>query len=345
MSANIALIDRHFGQRVARALGPATGPDAQRLAASAWCMSCSPAFSSPRRFSCFASASSTCSARAASSRSRLGFSRIVVPANFLPLGVRHVAAGPSARSRRCATRHVCHPGGALVTALLDPLLIFGLHLGVKARFRPSCRGSSSWRSGHGARSVTRVSSVVRSGAPSSSRISRRCGRSPQRRSPTSPRPSPTSTPGASLPASAGDRRRARHHRPRHAVAFGVLFAMTGSVGPIIGQNFAGLYPRIRRAMTDCFRGGDRLCPLGLARSMADERAHRRHFPPPGGRATSSPSIAASAARPWLFLAGLFVANAAFNNLRYPGFATLFNWGRATSARSVRHATALMKWGR
>ena len=32
---------------------------------------------------------------------------------------------------------------------------------------------------------------------------------------------------------------------------------------------------------------------------------------------------------WLFLGGIFVANAAFNNLGFPLLSTLFNWGRAT----------------
>ena len=32
---------------------------------------------------------------------------------------------------------------------------------------------------------------------------------------------------------------------------------------------------------------------------------------------------------WFFLGGIFVANAAFNNLGAAYFSTLFNWGRAT----------------
>ena len=37
------------------------------------------------------------------------------------------------------------------------------------------------------------------------------------------------------------------------VAFGVIFALTGSIGPIIGQNYgARLMPRVRRALTNSF---------------------------------------------------------------------------------------------
>ena len=32
---------------------------------------------------------------------------------------------------------------------------------------------------------------------------------------------------------------------------------------------------------------------------------------------------------WLFLGSLFVANTAFNNLGFPIYSTVFNWGRAT----------------
>ena len=37
------------------------------------------------------------------------------------------------------------------------------------------------------------------------------------------------------------------------LAFGVIFALTGSIGPIIGQNYgARLMPRVRRAISDSF---------------------------------------------------------------------------------------------
>ena len=37
------------------------------------------------------------------------------------------------------------------------------------------------------------------------------------------------------------------------VAFGVIFALTGSIGPIIGQNYgARLMGRVKRALTDSF---------------------------------------------------------------------------------------------
>jgi putative MATE family efflux protein len=54
------------------------------------------------------------------------------------------------------------------------------------------------------------------------------------------------------------------------VAFGVIFALTGSIGPIIGQNFgAGKLDRVRRALTDSF-----LLSLGYVLVAWGSRARR-----------------------------------------------------------------------
>jgi putative MATE family efflux protein len=129
------------------------------------------------------------------------------------------------------------------------------------------------------------------------------------------------------------------------VAFGVLFALTGSIGPIIGQNFgAGLFPRIRRAMLDCFAvaaayvfamwfvlwlTGPHIADLFQAKGATRDLV--LFFCNVGSAA-------------WLFLAGLFVANTAFNNLRYPVLATLFNWGRATLGTIPFVTYGAMHWG-
>jgi putative MATE family efflux protein len=114
------------------------------------------------------------------------------------------------------------------------------------------------------------------------------------------------------------------------VAFGVLFALSGSVGPIMGQNLgAGLYDRVRRVLLDCFMltivyvaaiwvtlwlGG----PLVVALFGAKGEAARIVL-----------FFCGWGVAIWFFLGGLFIANAAFNNLGYPLLSTLFNWGRAT----------------
>ena len=115
------------------------------------------------------------------------------------------------------------------------------------------------------------------------------------------------------------------------LAFGVIFALTGSIGPIIGQNFgARLMPRVRRALTDSF-----ILAVGYAlvawAALALARAARR-------RAVSRRAATARdscmlfcryGAMAWVFITCLFVANTAFNNLGFALMAMLFNWGRAT----------------
>jgi putative MATE family efflux protein len=114
------------------------------------------------------------------------------------------------------------------------------------------------------------------------------------------------------------------------VAFGVLFALSGSVGPIMGQCFgAGLMDRVRRVFTECLAVAIvyvvlvsgvlwLAAPLivALFGATGETAALLRFFCTFGGGL-------------WLFLGGIFVANAAYNNLGAPFMSALFNWGRAT----------------
>jgi putative MATE family efflux protein len=114
------------------------------------------------------------------------------------------------------------------------------------------------------------------------------------------------------------------------VAFGVLFALSGSVGPILGQNLgARQLHRVKQVLTDSFIistayvvGVSAL--LYLARPLVVEL-----FNATGETASLVKFFCAYAGALWLFLGPIFVANAAFNNLGYPLLSTLFNWGRAT----------------
>jgi putative MATE family efflux protein len=114
------------------------------------------------------------------------------------------------------------------------------------------------------------------------------------------------------------------------LAFGVVFALTGSIGPIVGQNFgAKKMDRVRRAITDSL-----LLAVGYAlvawaslalaapRIVAVFDAH-------AGSADFVAFFCRFGAAAWLFLTCLFVANTVFNNLGFPVLAMIFNWGRAT----------------
>ncbi|MBX3569925.1 MAG: MATE family efflux transporter [Rhizobiaceae bacterium] len=114
------------------------------------------------------------------------------------------------------------------------------------------------------------------------------------------------------------------------VAFGVIFALSGAVGPILGQNFgARRFDRLTSTMRDSLLVtviyvsavwlllaifASPIAALfgaqGLARDMIIFFCH-------------------FAAGSFLFNGAIFVASAAFNNLGFPTYSTAFNWGRST----------------
>ena len=114
------------------------------------------------------------------------------------------------------------------------------------------------------------------------------------------------------------------------VAFAAIFALTGAVGPILGQNLgAGRFDRVKETLTRCFLVTTlyalaiwlilALCwpeIVALFRLSADAADYVAFFCTVGVSA-------------WLFTSLLFVANAAFNNLGFSVLSMAFNWGRAT----------------
>jgi putative MATE family efflux protein len=114
------------------------------------------------------------------------------------------------------------------------------------------------------------------------------------------------------------------------VAFGAIFALSGSVGPIVGQNVgAGRYDRVRATIKDSLR-----LTLVYVLVVWALLALFRHeiaglFGATGEAHALIVFFCLFAAGSFLFNGALFVANAAFNNLGYAAYSTLFNWGRAT----------------
>ena len=114
------------------------------------------------------------------------------------------------------------------------------------------------------------------------------------------------------------------------VAFGLLFAMSGAIGPIIGQNYgAQRMGRVMSTVRDSLKvtlvyvllmwavlaiGSDLIADLFRAKQQA--HALIVYF---------CTFVAGS----FLFNGALFVANAAFNNLGYAFYSTALNWGRST----------------
>jgi putative MATE family efflux protein len=114
------------------------------------------------------------------------------------------------------------------------------------------------------------------------------------------------------------------------IAFGALFALSGAVGPILAQNWgAGLFPRMRSVMKDSFIFSAiyvllSWCLLVLCRNWIVDI-----FALTGQAADGVIFFCWISGPMWFFVGLLFTANAAFNNLGFPFYSTAFNWGRAT----------------
>jgi putative MATE family efflux protein len=114
------------------------------------------------------------------------------------------------------------------------------------------------------------------------------------------------------------------------LAFGAVFALTGSIGPIIGQNFgAKRLDRVRQTVADALTLSLGYAFLAWAVLAIAAPTIASIFDASGDARTLVVFYCRFGAAAWLFLTCLFVANTVFNNLGYPLLATLFNWGRAT----------------
>jgi putative MATE family efflux protein len=114
------------------------------------------------------------------------------------------------------------------------------------------------------------------------------------------------------------------------VAFGVLFALSGAVGPILGQNWgAGRFDRMRRGLTDSAVFAIGCVIVAWAALVLLRGQIVSAFGATGLTAELVEFFCLIAGPMWIFVGLLFVANAAFNNLGMPILSTLFSWGRAT----------------
>jgi putative MATE family efflux protein len=114
------------------------------------------------------------------------------------------------------------------------------------------------------------------------------------------------------------------------VAFGVIFALSGAIGPIIGQNFgAGRMDRVRRAFLDglIFTALVILVVSGLLFALRAPIADA--FQAEGLTRDLVYLFCGPLALLWFFNGVIFVGNAVCNNLGRPFWSTMVNWGRHT----------------
>ncbi|WP_136439650.1 MATE family efflux transporter [Pacificoceanicola onchidii] len=114
------------------------------------------------------------------------------------------------------------------------------------------------------------------------------------------------------------------------IAFALIFAMSGAIGPIIGQNFgAGQHDRVRSAfrraieLTVVFVVPVVLLLFLLRGPIADL------FNAQGTARDLIYLFCGPLSLAWIFNGIIFIANASYNNLGHPFYSTWINWGRNT----------------
>jgi putative MATE family efflux protein len=114
------------------------------------------------------------------------------------------------------------------------------------------------------------------------------------------------------------------------VAFGAIYSLSGSIGPIVGQNYgAGAHARMREAFTLSLWVTAGFASVAwtilalLAQPLADV------FLATGDAERLIVLFCRWLAPLFAFLGALFVSNAVFNTLRRAHVSTMLNWGRAT----------------
>jgi Na+-driven multidrug efflux pump len=114
------------------------------------------------------------------------------------------------------------------------------------------------------------------------------------------------------------------------VAFGLVYALSGAVGPILAQNMgAGRLDRVRATLRHSLYVVVVAVLLAWALLAALRPLVITAFSASGVTAELIGLFCTWFASAFLFTGSLFVANAAFNNLGFPLLSTGFNWGRAT----------------
>ncbi|MGD0109001.1 MAG: MATE family efflux transporter [Rhodopila sp.] len=114
------------------------------------------------------------------------------------------------------------------------------------------------------------------------------------------------------------------------VAFGLVYALSGAIGPIVAQNLgAGRPDRIRETLRDALAFVLVAVVVAWIALALAQNGIVVAFSAHGVTADLVRLFCSLLAGSFLFTGALYVANAAFNNLGFPLLSTVFNWGRAT----------------
>ncbi|WP_425101030.1 MATE family efflux transporter [Tropicibacter sp. S64] len=129
------------------------------------------------------------------------------------------------------------------------------------------------------------------------------------------------------------------------IAFALIFAMSGAIGPIIGQNFgAGHHDRVREAFLHAIG----LCVAYVVPVVLLLYLLRAPIADLFGAQGTARDLIYLFCGPlslaWVFNGIIFIANAAYNNLGHPFYSTWINWGRNTLGVIPFVAIGAVIWG-
>ncbi len=114
------------------------------------------------------------------------------------------------------------------------------------------------------------------------------------------------------------------------VAFGMVFTLSGSVGPIIGQNFgAGKFDRVTQTLIDGLKFSAVYTLITSALLFVFRHQIADTFLASGRTKELVIFFCTWVALSWAFAGAQFVSNAACNNLGKASHSTAFNWAKAT----------------
>ena len=114
------------------------------------------------------------------------------------------------------------------------------------------------------------------------------------------------------------------------VAFGVVFALSGAIGPIIGQNYgAKLIPRVQQSLKNAYFFSFIYITFVSILIYLLQGYLVQMFSAKDNAALLVYYFCSFIAITFVFNGWLFVANASFNNLGKPILSTILNWGKAT----------------
>ena len=114
------------------------------------------------------------------------------------------------------------------------------------------------------------------------------------------------------------------------VAFAVVFALSGAIGPIVGQNAGADRPdRVRGAIFAAMQFVTLYVVITAIILYLCRYWIAGMFEAEGTTLALVLLFCGPLALSWIFNGWIFVGNASFNNLNHPFYSTWINWGRAT----------------